>query len=384
MTLRAALAAAFLLALAACGRDEPVADPAAGTDIDESPAAPVSEVGAFDEIGTVSAPVAGLAIWSHPTLPYRGAIAVAAAGEGLELRDFDGSRLDQRIGGYTTGLDLVYLGRGREARAILVGLDRVDSAFVLHRITTLPVAFKNIEGRFSAGAVSGFCLDTDHESDAFSLYVLDGSTRVRERRFSVDASDVARETPGSEFAGPAPLERCVVDRRDHALLALDTDGGVWRAKLTDGTPNFEKLIDPTGPAVDLSVILQSNAGSDPSIRRGQIVLTRPDAAAVDVHDLKTGARLGAVALIRYDGVPGVEKPGAARVASGNFGGVYRAGVLVVAESAAEPAVRLSPWTAVANEVGFPLFDTIDPRWPAPVEPDPAVSLAPLPSLERDQ
>ncbi|MEL6364570.1 MAG: hypothetical protein AAFR11_07000 [Pseudomonadota bacterium] len=380
----AVLAAATALALAACEpRKTPeTEEPAAETDAAVL-AEPAADVGSFDEIGVFTDPIAGLAVWAHPTLPYRGAIAVAVAGEALQLRDFEGSRLDRRIGGYSVGLDIVYLGRGRTADAILVAVDRVDQSFVFHRITPLPIAFENLDGRFPSGGATGFCLGTDHETASFTLYVVDGSPAVAARRFSVAGTEVSAEGAGA-LRAETPLLRCAVDQRANVLYALDRDGAVWRARLSESAPRFERLIDGAGPAEDIDLVLQSNAGT-PAADRGQIALLRGDAGAIVLHALGTGERLGAFKLVRYDGIAGVETPGAMATAFGNYGGVYRSGVAVVAERDASPAVRLAPWTAVANQVGFALFDTLDPRWPAVEEPEPAIALPVIEdNRERDR
>jgi len=379
-------AAALLAALtAACSRDDapektPEIAQSDTTVVSPAAAPPVGDVGAYDQVGVFKGPIAGLELWAHPTLPYRGAVVVATAGESLELRNFDGDQLDIRIGGFTTGLDVVYFPDTDEARGAVVARDDLDGAYQLFEITALPIEFRQFEGRLAADAdVSGFCALADR-ADHLVLFELTGDDEVRAISAAVGDGDVAF-IEDRILALPAAGARCAVDPASRRLFVLSEDGSVHVLEI-DGVElrNPERLVAAGAPADDISLALQTGG-------RGQIALMRRDEGVFEVLSAFDGTALGSIRLTRLDTVPGVETPGAFVVAYGNYGSIYRDGALVVSEFNAAPAVRLTPWNAVANRAGFALYDTLDPRRLGGRDdaPPARVDLPPLPSGfgERD-
>ncbi len=98
-----------------------------------------------------------------------------------------------------------------------------------------------------------------------------------------------------------------------------------------------------------------------------------DAAEATVHffDRDDGRALGSVRIASSFDVEGVAAATAMGVGFGNFGGIYRDGVLALATDGETPAARLVPLNGVMDALSAPIGPTAEPRalLPEPEEED---------------
>lgn len=348
-----------LLALAACGRDsQPQRD-------HELPQSPAVEVSAVDQFGPVPGSVTGIAMWSHPTLPFNGlVIAAGEAGlvawnveDGAEVARDDRSPLD--------GVSIAYLGAGPQAqgyvaartaggdeRFFFYAIDNVSREFNLLSMTPFG---ERREGR-------GFCLGANGGSLMLHEMTPEG---WRSTNVAINAGDLAfteQVTTGTHKGG---FTHCVVDELKGAIIAATAAGQIYRIE-----NNSPSLLASTGVSDPAGIGLALNGLADGTPEDqccGQIAVLDGANAIVHLFDREDGHALGAVRMASSFDVEAVASANALGVGYGNFGAVYRDGLVILATEDGDSALRLAPFNGIMDALAQPLGETANPRDLAPQE-----------------
>lgn len=357
-------AAAALLALAACGR-EPAEAP--GTPAPEPVEA--AQVAAVDEFGPAPAPIAGVAFWSHPALPFNG-LVLAATSDGLVAYNIEDGREVAAAGGFSaTGLSVAYVGKGPAAQGYAVAraegsgedggpayrfyaIDNAERTLALQ--TTLFIGGRGIEG---------FCFGPTREGGLALHEMRADGWRATELEIR---AGVVTATATQSMPHDGGFTRCAVDDIDGAVYAATPDGALYR--LEAGAEPVLLARTPAKAPADIGLALNGLVEGGPTEECcGQIALLDGATGEVYLYDREDGALLGAVRLKASFDVDGVGEATAMGMTYGNYGAIYRDGVLALATNGERPVLRLTPLNGVMDALGKPLGPTANPRDLAPQE-----------------
>ncbi len=368
-TLSCALATA---ALAACSEEEtppPTEEPATPTSV-ATPDIDAADVIASDELGGFEGPVAGVAFWNHPRLPFQGLLLVAADNKLTAYNIEDGVAVSALDGFETTGLALDYQGVGATARAIGAGFDVSENQF---RFFSVADDTRQLQIRPSLmvapSVVDGFCLGRTEDSDTLSLHVLSGDAIVSHALAVADAGVSVSQS--SRRDGPEAFAACAVDSLDGAVFAVGASGDIYR--YTNDTAQPPAPFASTGarqPAAAAVIFNGLVEGGSTDDCCGQIAVLDGDTGVVSVVDRDDGHALGRIAIAASYDVEAVTSASAMGLGAGNFGGAYRNGVLAIAtgdtgDGSRTDVLRLAPWSGVLNALQQPVSQTSAARDLAP-------------------
>ncbi|MFQ5562910.1 MAG: hypothetical protein ACE5FO_05010 [Parvularculaceae bacterium] len=358
-------ASAALLAVAACG----------GSDVDTPVPTPEeafepAEVAATDELAALPAPAAGLAFWSHPTLPFN-SLVVAATSKGVIAYNIEDGAEVARIDGLDAGgIAITYQGRGATAQAIAAIYDRGAERFLFRAIGNVDRAFGPAFDPFAANdPVNGFCFGHARNEEALTLYVLGG----RSLTTFVLSEDGAVEKTG-RYRAPKSAAACVVDDVDGAVFVVTKDGAIYRFSNGRG---FEQRFAAARAENAVSINLALNGlvvGGPTDQCCGQVAVLDAANGAVHLFDRDDGGPIGVVRLKAYDDVDGVSSATAMALGYGNYGGLYRAGAVALTTDGDAPALRLAAMNGVAHALGFTLGSPADPRRLTPQEEETVIDI----------
>lgn len=300
---------------------------------------PAPRVTVTDTLGAFDTPVAGLALWEHPLMAFASAVLAANGDAGLAI----------------------------------VPLDREV------RITTL-------EGRFDGPVAIGYTLDASYMAAASGSEVM-----------LYTVSDERAFTPIGSVSGQAAALCMIGD----TLLVLGQEATAYQIK-ADGSAQVRFTLPANGATHCASTSERFLiVGADGPLR--SVDVTGQGSLVDDAYDARPVAGLGAVTTeggdalvylsagtLHVDGpglghVPvsvvrdGVTLPGATMLAagSGNFGSVYRDGVVAMV---ANDELVLLPWAGVARAADMDGTSTVSPRPRAPVIPLTQIELE-LPDIQ---
>lgn len=358
----------FLIAacamLAACGRKEETAPPAA------SEPAPSGEVVAADEYGPLGAPVADIAFWTHPSLSFRGLVLVATSNGVAAFNIEDGAEVARIDGIEAGGIDVVYAGSGAAARGLAIVHDRGAGAFRVFEINNETRSLAPLAASGAAGSrASAFCAGPQREG-APLLIELNGKN-VTSYSLDIRQDDVGFDPSGARRA-PEEIVACAVDPLDGTVFLAGISGAVFRMS-ADGAiakPPFAKLQieDPKAIGLALGGLIEGGPTEECC---GEIAVLDAADAGIHVLDHDDGSAIGTVRITSSFDVEGVSTATAMGVGYGNFGGIYRDGVVALATDGEKPAVRLVPLNGVMDALSAPMGPTAEPRAlsPKPEEED---------------
>jgi hypothetical protein len=347
----------------------------------EAPSAPApaasAEIAAIDEFGPFEAEVRGVAFWTHPAVPFNGLIVVAT-GRGLAaLNVEDGAEVARTeefdAGGASIFYDGVFSLAEDEgaagARGIVVAFDRGAKQFRFFAIDNATRAMNELAVSGPAPSdVDAFCAGPQFKGPP-RLVVLNDKTMTTLDVVVGGASVTIAPTHltdlrETEFPGPAA--GCTVGKSEGELFVLLQDGRILR--YLEHTRRREEQFATTSASEPAGINLigfGSALDGDESDCCGALaVLDRKD-ARVRLLDYDDGAALGSVTLKASFDVEGVAAATAFGVGDGNFGGVYRDGVVALATDGERPSLRLAPFNAVASSLGFKAGEARNPRTQTP-------------------
>ncbi|MEQ8178909.1 MAG: hypothetical protein RIA10_11315 [Amphiplicatus sp.] len=345
------------LALAACGRDS---QPQQDRELLQSPAV---EVAAVDQFGPVTGAVKGIAMWSHPTLPFNG-LVIAAGEAGLVAWNIeDGTEVARNDRSPLEGVSVAYLGNGTQAQGYAAArtaggeadytfyaIDNVSREFNL--LSTASFG-KRHEGR-------GFCLGGN--GDALVLHEMT-QTGWRSTSIAINLGGLAFSEPATTGAHKGGFTHCAVDELSGAIIALSAVGEVYRIENSSPT-----LLVSTGVSNPAGIGLALNGLADETPEDqccGQIAVLDGANAVIHLFDREDGHALGAVRMAASFDVEAVASASALGMGYGNFGAVYRDGLVALATEDQDSAIRLAPFNGVMDALAQPLGETANPRDLAP-------------------
>ena len=355
MTSRYLLGTAFLC-LAACGDDareaipdaetapeattEAIVVPAERASVPEAPAPPETPPAVVsDVLGAFEGEVAGLALYEHPVMSFAGAVLAANGPAGLAVvpvdREVEGRVIEGTFDGpvavgYTDELTFAAAASGGEVVLFTVGEDRgftpIGSVTADAEALCLIGDALLVVGAEATGYVIG------PEGAAEPAFTREGGAgaacAVTDERFFVAVP--GKPLRSFDVAGGTPM----VDD-DYAGLSLEA----LAAASTEGGPALVTLVGDT------------------------VAVDGPGVGRIDV-------------TVRRDGAP-VTQVSALAAGSGNFGSLYRDGVVAMV---AGGELVLLPWAGVARAAGLEGTSTLSLRPEGPVMPQPEIRLD-LPEIE---
>ena len=343
MRLTAALIPLAVLALAACGR---------GTRTEPAPPAPVDvrEVAAADGYGTSGESVRAVAFWSHPSVNFQ-SLVIAATDQGLRAYNIETGDLIASANAPADDIKITYIGTGPKAEAYAV--TRNGDAYEVYSIandaTTLsPLASTGAKAGAGAFCVSGGVL---YEAGADKLVARDISILTGGVVIS-DAREIA-SLPGAAA--------CHVDDRTGDVVTISSDGAIKR--IDPKTGESFGLAFVAGPRPGPSALFPMMTPEPGNANGGAIAVLDEASGVISLFDLIDGHALGAVRIKATFDLDAVASATTIAAGYGNYGSVYRDGVLAVVTAGDGAPIRLAPWNGVLAALNLTLGENVDPRSP---------------------
>lgn len=351
---RAAAVVFFSAALAACGSPKDAATTPA------APAAVTGEVFASDEYGAFDAEIADIAFWTHPSLPFQGLVIASTTSGVAAFNIEDGAEVARLDAAPADGLEVVYAGTGASARGVLIVGETAGKAYRFFAIdndarslTPLPAS-----GAENAGGAA-FCAGPDRDG-ALRLVELRGRS-VGLAALTVEDAGVA---VGEATTRTAPEETvaCVVDPLDGAVYLAGKSGAIFRMSASGDIDADRFAMLKLGNVASIGLALNGLVeGGATGECCGEIAILDAADATIHLVDRDDGKVLGAVRITSSFDVEAVVSTTAMGVGYGNFGGIYRAGVLALATDGEHPTLRLAPLNGAMDAISAPLGPTAEPR-----------------------
>ncbi|WOI52469.1 hypothetical protein [Parvularcula sp. LCG005] len=322
-------AGAVLALLPACGgNDDTEAEKAADAaqaaqeerrievDMAASPASvPARTASVADTLGGFEGEVSGLAFWQHPTVPFMSAILAANGDAGLFVVPLSEDGTASQVEGlFNGGVAVSYLPGGSIAAAYEGGSGDVQIFAISPADRTLTL-LGAVEAANGAKALCFLGRD---------LLRIDESGRQHAIRLTIEDDSVTGTT--APMAGPS-AKGCTSTGK--AIYVLAENGNVQKANIGDQTGSAE--VPPSNPAAISIAALPTT--------KGPVFLSLlPDGT------LQVGRDAIPVTGFADDRAAVLSQ--AITVGPGNFGGVYRDGVVGVLTRKNE--LKLIPWLGIAN------------------------------------
>lgn len=347
------------LALAACERAEsPGPEPAA-------PVADIREVAAADAYGEAGERVNAVAFWSHPTVNFQG-LVISSTEVGLKAYDIESGALVAASlnTGETGGVSVIYEGA---APSTSYAIAAAGAGYVARAIDNKTRSFEPVDVEMAAPRTGAFCVG--RRGDAFAVYEV-GDAGIALREMTVGEAHISIGDP-RPFATGNSIASCHVDDRDGAIITVGKDGAIRRIDPETGESFGLALIE--GMMADGSALLLSTGVADGPKQGGAVVVLDGESGLFRVVDLADGQALGMARVKSTFDLEAVASAKAIAIGSGNYGGVYRDGILAVVADVEDAApIRLVPWNGVLAALQLPLGENVDPRNPSPKAEDESV------------
>lgn len=345
-------------ALAACGgrQDQPEQSAAA----DDAAAAPIGEVEATDQLGPLEAPVTDIAFWTHPSLTFQGMVLTSSTDGIVAFNIEDGTEV-ARIGDIDArALEVIYVGGGAAARGFAIALDRRAGAFRFYEIDNASRTLNSVAATGAANkGATAFCAGADRDG-ALRLIALNGAS-VEVSAIEI-GEDGIRVEPLSQQRAPQKIAACVVDPLEGAAHLAAESGAIRRMALS-GAIESKAFANPDGTHISsIGMTLHGLVEAGPTEECcGEFVVLDAADGSVHLFDRDDGRALGAARITSSFDIEGVAAATAMGVGYGNFGGIYRDGILALATDGDAPAVRLAPLNGVMDAIAAPMGPTAEPR-----------------------
>jgi hypothetical protein len=163
-------------------------------------------------------------------------------------------------------------------------------------------------------------------------------------------------------ASKSGFTACVGDRLDGSVFAVNSAGDVYRIDANGkiGATAFAKsgVSNPADIGLALNGLVE---GGDTAQCCGQLAVLNGADGSVHLFDRDDGRALGVVKLASSFDVEAVASATAMGLGYGNFGAVYRDGVLALATDGESPALRMTPLNAVMDRLTLTLGPAANPR-----------------------
>ena len=335
------------------GADAPTAETTLDLDAARAPAPPPAppadetRVAIGDVLGQFEGTVHDLTVWEHPETPYLGAVIAANGPAGLSIVPMDREVPPRTVeGDFDGGVAVGYLEDGTSLLAASSG----DEVIVYDLgADGVPTELSRIGGGAEAICMSG----------AVMALIGDG-LRITQAPYgrlvlTPPDADVVACTSGAET-----VSLFASDGAQSVVESL----GASQVRRTEVTP-------PRAPAAqDRAAIFEAGTATARVEAERQVLIHAPNNAELVVTWDEGSA--GTVRL-RQGNVADDTPIRLVAAGSGNFGGVYRDGVVAVLD--AENRLKLIPWSSLARAVGAPV-ETSSLRPAAPEAEDTAFTPRP--------
>ena len=340
-------------AFAACDRAAPPEPKTTGA---ETEAVSAVDVAATDEFGPFDAAVNDIAFWTHPTLAFNGLALVATANGVVALNIEDGAEVARLDIGAVEAIDVAYIGYGTNAQGYL-GIS-AGGEFRLAEIDNITREMALIDAPMPAlGGARGFCL----AAAPVGAIVL---------RYDMQADGWAMQPVYNTGGMQSPSVQAVAANENYADCTagdagvyLLTDEGLVYTLSDSGAIEAFQIEDSRGDAIGVVANEIDGGGAADTV----VIF---DSGAGVARIVRDGATLGAVRIGASFDIETVSDATAVGVGSGNFGGVYRDGVIAMGVGGDQPAVRLVPFNGVMDSLGEAVGAGLDARTlAAPEEED---------------
>lgn len=352
---KAAVLTLLLAVSAACGRKTqtpPQIEPAA-----------VVEVDAVDQLATFDARVNALAFWSHPHIPFHG-LVLAATETGLAAFNIEDGKEVSRIDGIEAkGLALSYTGAGPDAQGyafVKTGGQHVGfSVFAIDNETRALTALTTPAVE-TAKDDRGYCLSRDESGRKLLLHIMH-KTGWSTSGFVIE-NGAAKEVERHSARVAGSFLACAADDVDGSFFVIDAIGDIYRVDkrgIIDATPFARSGV--SNPAA-ISIAYNGLVAGGPTEQCcGEIAVLNGEDGSVRLFDIDDGRMLGQATLKASFDVDGVAAATTMALGSGNFGGIYRDGVLALATAGKAPALRLTPLNGLMDALSAPIGPASDAR-----------------------
>lgn len=264
-----------------------------------------------DQLGTFAGTVGQVAFWQNPNAPGSSRVLAGNGEAGLITVAVDRSAADEIVGNFGGGLAIAYTPTGT-----VIAAAEAQRGLVTFRVT--PDGGITEIGASGASDVRSICFSSSDSTENFTGFAVSGDGTLRRM-----AARGGVATLGETLSGVTATS-CV--GLGGASLVLTAEGDTMVLSPEGEQIGFNEIGLVSGNAVDLAAF---------NTDIGPIVVYLLDDGRLEID----GERLS---------IDGLASGKAVRLAggSGNFGGVYRDGVLGVVSDAGE--LGLIPWSALTT------------------------------------
>ncbi len=331
------------------------------------------EVATTDQPIPLPARATGISIWDHPSLTFQSLI-LAATPNGIYAHTLEGNEEISAVNDINANnIALTFwntqAGQAptrQNVQAIFTTYDETNKAFRLFRINDKDTAIKeDLLSIKYADPVTSYCMgvdpDAEHKAGAL-LMVLSGSTITS---FTYDTAPTL-SSPKTINTDIDNLTACAIDNRSGEIYVANKRGNIY--KFNEGQTEQTPIIQGQDDDIISFSILHNQfkaADENQNIKQAEIqsqfALLSEKSGLVRLYDVATNNPLGILQFAQFNSNEGVLQASAMGIGHGNYGGIYRFGVIALAASGNQPAVRLTPYIGAARALDLKLTNSLNPR-----------------------
>ncbi|NHK27596.1 hypothetical protein FF098_006745 [Parvularcula flava] len=305
------------------------------------------------ELGSFGSEVHGLALWAHPKVAYQGAVLAANGEAGLIAIDFEKGSPDSIAGTFVGGLAVTYPDWSRGNESLIAAYDSA-SGFRFFDIDEEALTFSEwtVTGADELpGEPVQICIASRADAAIVNIAVISQENTVSHASINQNPDGSLTVSAPVRVNVPQPIA-CAGDD-SHGIIVFATGRGTLVAVGTGDETNSGS--EPTDkPFVDRIATLPTSDvnGIATSLQTGQgqiLVSYQNEDARFYGYDIETGEELGYFTVSPLSGIDGVSGLSLFAADGGNFGGIYRKGVLATIGSDEARTLKLAPLsTALRN------------------------------------
>ena len=317
-----------------------------------------TDIPVTDELGSFASEVHGLALWAHPTIAYQGAVLAANGEAGLIAIDFEKGSPGSVEGTFIGGLAVTYPDWAQGDESLIAAYDAgpgyrffdIDEDALTFTEWTVTSADELPQDPVQ------ICVAAQAAAAVVNIAVISQENTVSHASINQNSDGSVTVSRPVRVNVPEPIA-CAGDD-SHGIIVFATGRGTLVAVGTGDETNGGS--EPGAkPFVDRIATLPSSDvnGIATSLQTGQgqvLVSYRDEDARFYGYDIETGEELGSFTVSPLVDIAGVSGLSMFAADGGNFGGIYRKGVLATIGGEETRTLKLAPLsTALRN---WTLFD----------------------------
>lgn len=317
------------------------------------PEAVRTDIPVTDELGSFASEVHGLALWAHPSVAYQGAVLAANGEAGLIAIDFEKGSPDSVAGTFVGGLAVTYPDWAQGNESLIAAYD-AGRGYRFFDIDEEALTFTewNADGADALPAEPvQICVAARAEAAIVNIAVISQENTVSHAFINQNTDGSLTVSQPVKVNVPQPIA-CAGDD-SHGIIVFATGRGTLVAVGTGDETNGES--EPSDkPFIDRIATLPSsdvnNIATSLQDGQGQILVSyRGEDARFFGYDIETGEELGYFTVSSLSEIAGVSGLSIFAADGGNFGGIYRKGVLATIGGDDSHTLKLAPLsTALRN------------------------------------